>query len=304
MPQPNLSTIRDWVRYAASEFSRAQLYFGHGTDNALDEAHALVMHCLALPPDLPASFAAARLTEAEIEHIAALMHRRLEERIPLPYLTGEAWFANMCFEVDRRVLIPRSPIGELICQGLQPWLDPSAPNHVLEVCTGSGCIAVATAHYLPNTKILATDLSDDALAVAEANRRLHGVEDQLTLQQADLFDGLDVQPYDLIIANPPYVSDAQLEDAPIEFKSEPAMALVSGGAGLWHALQIMHDAPDYMAEQAALLLEVGANWPALDALIAGLEWLQFEHGGEGVCAISRSSLLALRPTIEECLNNV
>ncbi|GJM09604.1 MAG: 50S ribosomal protein L3 glutamine methyltransferase [Lysobacteraceae bacterium] len=304
MPQANLSTIRDWVRYAASEFSRAQLYFGHGTDNALDEAHALVMHCLALPPDLPASFAGARLAETEIEHIAALMQRRIEERIALPYLTGEAWFAGLCFEVDQRVLIPRSPIGELITQGLQPWLDPSAPSDVLELCTGSGCIAVATAHYLPNCKVLATDLSEDALQVAETNRRLHGVADQLALQQADLFDGLKPQLFDLIIANPPYVSDDQLNQAPIEFKSEPRMALVSAGAGLWHALKIMRDAPDFMAEQATLLLEVGANWPALEAAVAGLEWLQFEQGGEGVCAVSRSTLLALRPKIEECLNNV
>ena len=256
------------MRFGASRFNEAGLCFAHGTDNAVDEALALVLHALHLParPPLPAELFHARLTRAERREVRALLRRRIEDRVPAPYLTGEAWFAGLRFEIDRRVLVPRSPLAELIEEGFQPWLDGGRVRRILDLGTGSGCIAVACAYAFPDAQVDAADASPGALEVARRNVSLHDLEGRVRVLESDLFEGLAratdsraAARYDLVVSNPPYVPDEELAGLPPEFGAEPALALAGGPDGLDVVGRIVEEAPRWLAPEGALVVEVGAS---------------------------------------------
>jgi ribosomal protein L3 glutamine methyltransferase len=288
----SLKSITDFIRWAASRFSEAGLYFGHGTDNAIDEAAALVLYALHLPPDLPQTWFSSRLTSQERERVIDLVTRRIELRKPLPYLTGEAWFAGLSFRVSEQVLIPRSPIAELIENEFEPWVDPSQLQRVLDLCCGSGCIGIATAHYLPDCRVDLVDISADALDVASQNIARYGVEQQVHLYKSDLFDGLSEMKYDLILSNPPYVGEEEMAGLPQEYRHEPSLALEANDQGLAIVKKILNQANDYLTPEGLLVVEVGNS---ADLLIerypdVPFVWLDFARGGEGVFLISASDL--------------
>lgn len=295
-----LSTVIDFIRYGASRFGGAGLCFGHSYDNALDEATQLVLHALHLPHDLSPVYGQARLTAAEKDKVLALFDRRIDERIPAAYLTGEAWFAGLSFKSDPRALVPRSPIAELIEAGFEPWLGGRGVARALDVCTGSGCIAIAMAHYNPDWSVDAVDLSPEALALAGENRlRLHA--DNVRLLESDLFAALAGQRYDLIVTNPPYVTHAQTDALPPEYAHEPDLGLRAGDDGLDLALKILRDAPDHLTDQGLLICEVGESEHALTALLPELPlvWIEFKVGMMGVFVVERADLVAHHARIRE-----
>ena len=288
----SLETITDFVRWGASRFSAAGLHYGHGTDNPVDEALVLVRHALHLGHDLPREFYAARLTLAEKEAVLELIERRIVERVPAPYLTGEAWFAGLPFFVDRRVLIPRSPFAELIDAGFAPWLEADRVTGVLDLCTGSGCIAIACAFALPGATVDAVELSPDALEVARSNVERHGVEEQVTLFEGDLWAPVAGRRYDLIVSNPPYVSDVELAGLPPEYAHEPELGLRSGPEGLDVVARILAHARAHLHPGGVLVVEVGdsaeavvAAWPQLP-----FTWLEFSRGDGGVFLLTAEEL--------------
>ena len=299
MPSPpeGLISILDYIRWGASRFNAAELFFGHGTDNALDEAAHLVLAALHLPPDLPDAYCACRLTEEERVAILGLFERRIRERIPAAYLTHQAWFAGLEFYVDESVLVPRSPLAELVETGFGPWVEPETLARVLDLCTGSGCIGIAAAVYLPDADVDLADVSPAALAVAARNLAAHGLEDRVRAIQSDLFAGLEGQRYDLIVSNPPYVSAAELATLPPEYHREPRLGLAGGESGLDLVLRILHEAPTHLTEDGVLILEVGMTAPALEALFPEIPfmWIEFERGGEGVFLLDRARLLEFQP---------
>ncbi|NKN32220.1 50S ribosomal protein L3 N(5)-glutamine methyltransferase [Marichromatium bheemlicum] len=302
--QPDgLITIQDFVRWGASRFKAAGLFFGHGTDNALDEAAELVLGALDLDHSLPAAFHTSRLTLAEREHIAALIEQRVAERVPVAYLTGRAWFAGFEFGVDRQVLVPRSPIAELLEVGFDPWIDPSEVSRVLDLCTGSGCIGIAAALYLPDAEVDLVDLSPAALAVARANVERYGLDERVRAIESDLFAALDGVCYDVIVSNPPYVPRDEYETLPAEFLREPELGLVAADAGLALALRILERAPAHLSEGGILVLEVGNSAAALEQRLPEVPftWLAFERGGEGVLVLTREQLVAHRAEIAAAL---
>ncbi|MEO0422378.1 MAG: 50S ribosomal protein L3 N(5)-glutamine methyltransferase [Pseudomonadota bacterium] len=286
----------DLLRYAVSRFHAAELHFGHGTDNAVDEARLLVCHALDLPWETPDLLLQGRLLEHEILRALALIEERVERRCPAPYLTGEAYFAGLRFLVDERVIVPRSPVAELIECGFSPWV--SEPEHmgaVLDLCTGSGCIAVACAYAFPNAQVHAADLSEDALDVTRANIAAHGLEDRVHAVHSDLLNGLGDQRYQLIVCNPPYVGAAELSDLPAEYACEPTMSLAGGEDGMDLVDRILRGAAQHLTPDGVLVLEVGnsapqamARWPQLP-----FTWLEFERGGHGVCLLREPELRAL-----------
>lgn len=291
-----LETIRDFIRWSVSRFLAADLFFGHGTDNALDESVYLVLHALGLPPDFPGTYFDSRLTPPEKRAAAALIERRISERKPAAYLTREAWFAGLPFYVDERVLVPRSPIAELTRAGFEPWLEPGAILRVLDLCTGSGCIGIACAHALPQARVDLVDISAEALEVARENRRRHHLDNRLEVLQSDLFESLGERRYDLIVSNPPYVASADIEALPAEFRHEPALGLDAGSEGLDLVLRILQSARDHLTPNGVLIVEVGASAVALSEAVpeAPFTWLEFEHGGEGVFLLTAAELDALR----------
>jgi len=292
-----LQTLRDLVRFGATTFNNHELFFGHGTDNAIDEAWALAAHALHLSPGDAADYMDARLTSPEITAIYDLYRERVETRKPAAYLTREAWFAGLPFYVDERVLVPRSPIAELIAAGFAPWIDAGSVGHVLDLCCGSGCIGIAAAHALPGAQVDLVDIDSGALEVARINVERHGLGARVDVVKSDLFAGLSGRTYDLILCNPPYVSAEEYAGLPTEYGHEPRIGLLSGEEGLDHPLAILAGAAQHLAPQGVLVLEVGASQPALEAALPRLEaaWVTFEHGGEGVAVIERDALLELFP---------
>ena len=291
-----LETLRDYIRWAVSQFTLGDVYFGHGCDNALDEALQLVLHTVGIPAGSEANLLDAKLTHSERLQLLTLIETRVTKRIPVAYLTGEAWFAGLAFKVDERVLIPRSPIAELISQGFEPWLAGRPVHHLLDLCTGGGCIGIACAHYFEEAEVDLADLSADALAVADENIARYDLQHRVTTRQSDLFKGLWGRRYDLIVSNPPYVDSEDLSAMPAEYQHEPAMALGSGDDGLDICRQILTEASDYLTESGVLIVEVGNSGVALEEAYPAVPftWLEFEHGGHGVFVFNRSELLAHR----------
>lgn len=287
-----LVTLRDYIRWGASQFNAASLFFGHGTDNAWDEAAQLVLYALHLPVQAsnPHWFD-ARLTMAERRAVVELLERRIHERIPAAYLTGEAWFAGLKFRVDERVLVPRSPIAELIEQGFEPWLQ-HLPEKVLDLCTGSGCIGIACAYAFPEADVDLSDISPDALAVAQCNIKEHQLQDRVRAVQSDLFAGLQGQVYDLIVSNPPYVDREDLAAMPAEYHAEPALGLASGDDGLDFTRRLLGEACEHLTPEGLLVVEVGNSQPALERTFPDLPftWLEFAQGGQGVFVLSATDL--------------
>jgi len=287
-----LATIIDLIRYAASRFNAAGLTFGHSHDNAIDEATHLVLSSVHLPPDLPPAYGNARLTAEEKTGVLALVERRIKTREPVAYLVGEAWFAGMPFKSDRRALVPRSPIAELIEDGFSPWLDGREVERALDLCTGSGCIGIAMAAHNPHWHVDIADISDDALALARENIALHQLEAHVRAIRSDLFDGLRGERYDLIVSNPPYVTDAEYEALPGEYAHEPKLGLAAGADGLDIALRILRDAPDHLTDDGLLIVEVGESERAIEALLPEVPfvWIEFKVGPMGVFALERRGL--------------
>lgn len=290
-----LASARDLIRFGASRFAEHGLCFGHGTDNAIDEAAVLVRHALHLSHDIPDALLAGTLTRHEREQVLGLFRRRIEERLPAPYLTGVAYFAGLSFQVDPRVLVPRSPIAELIEQAFTPWLEPERVQRVLDLGTGSGCIAVACAHVFPAARVDAVDVSSGALAVARANVAMHGLAGRVRVRRSDLYDSLPRGRYDLIVSNPPYVDGAEMAALPPEYQHEPRVALAAGDDGLDVVRRILAGAAGRLKPHGLLVVEVGASRSALEAAFPALTfvWLELERGGEGVFALSAEQLVGL-----------
>ena len=285
------ATPRALIESAARRFRRAGLCFGHGTDNALDEAAFLVLYALGLPPDAGADLLDAPLDAASLASAEDVLAMRLKRRCPAAYLTQRMWFAGHEFYVDERVLVPRSPLAELINACFEPWLDAARVARILDIGTGSGCIALACALAFPAAEVDATDLSVDALAVAAINRARHGLDGRVSLIEANLFPA-GAARYDLIVSNPPYVPAARMAKLPREYLEEPTMALVAGDEGLACVDGILARAAEYLAPDGVLVVEVGEIAAAVDQRYAHLPltWIEFEHGGEGVFVITREDL--------------
>lgn len=279
-----LTRIRDYIRWGASLFAENQLFFGHGTVTPLDEAAAIVLHTLHQPYDLADGYLDCVLTLPEREAVVRLFERRVRERVPSAYLTHEAIFAGLAFYVDERVLVPRSPIAELIEERFDPWVDEEQVFNILDLCTGSACIAIACAYAFPDAQVDAVDVSADALAVSQINVEKHDMAEQVQLYRSDLFAGLPEKPYDIIVSNPPYVAISEWEALPQEFHAEPALGFTGGASGLDLVLRILLDARRYLAADGILIIEVGSSAETLQTLFPEVpfHWLEFERGGDGV----------------------
>ncbi|MGO2134143.1 50S ribosomal protein L3 N(5)-glutamine methyltransferase [Marinobacter sp.] len=290
-PIEDLHTVRDFLRYASSEFAASPVFFGHGTDNVWDEAVQLVMRSLHLPLEDNTLFLDARLIREERRVVLERIRRRIEERVPLAYLLGEAWFMGMPFNVDERVLVPRSPLGELIENGFQPWLGDKPVERILDLCTGSGCIGIGAASVFEDASVDLSDISADALAVADSNIELHELRGRVRTVQSDVFANISGQ-YDIIVSNPPYVDAEDLADMPDEFHHEPTLGLAAGDNGLDIAHRIIAGAAEHLTPGGLLVVEVGNSWVALDEAYPELPftWLDFRNGGNGVFAITKQDL--------------
>jgi len=289
----SLITVRDWLRFAVSRFNEAKLFFGHGSDNAFDEAAYLILHTLHLPLDRLEPFLDASLTHGESEEVQAVIERRVRERLPAAYLTNEAWLGEHRFYVDERVIVPRSFIAELLNEQLAPWVEnPDEVTRALDLCTGSGCLAILAALAFPNAEVDAVDLSADALDVAAKNVADYGLADRVELIESDLFAALDGRSYDVILSNPPYVNAESVATLPPEYQAEPALALGSGEDGLDATRQILAAAKDHLNPGGLLVVEIGHNRDALEAAYPGLPftWLDTESGDQFVFMLRREDL--------------
>ena len=281
-----LSTLRDWLRFAVSRFNEAGLSFGHGSTNAYDEAAYLLLHTLHLPIDRLEPFLDARLTKSEIEAVERLLARRIRERIPAAYLTREAWLGEFRFYVDERVIVPRSYIAELLRDRLYPWLSArSSPRAILDLCTGSGCLAIVAAHTFPGAQVDGIDLSRAALAVARRNVRGHHLSARIHLQQSDLFSKLGGKRYGLILTNPPYVRESVMRKLPAEFRQEPALALQGGRDGLDLVRRIFAAASAHLEPRGWLVMEVGHNRQRVERAFPRLPFIWAETSGGDDCTL-------------------
>lgn len=279
----HLQSVRDLLRFAISRFEEAKLFYGHGTQNAYDEAAYLILHTLRLPIDRLEPFLDAKLLPQEVAAVVNILRRRVEERKPAAYLTQEAWLCDYRFYVDERVIVPRSFIAELLREQLQPWVDyPELIHSALDMCTGSGCLAIMMAEAFPDAKIDAVDLSPEALAVARRNVDDYGLQDRIELVQSDLYHHLDGRQYDLIISNPPYVNAPSMDELPAEYRAEPELALASGEDGLDAVREIIAAAPRFLTPHGLLIVEIGHNREELEASFPELPFTWLEtSGGDG-----------------------
>ncbi len=288
-----LFTVRDYIRYAVSRFNAAGLFFGHGNDNAWDEAVYLTLHTLNLPLDRLEPFLDARLLPHEREQLLDIYTRRCQDRLPAAYLTHEAWLGEHRFYVDDRVIVPRSFIAELLDEQLAPWIDdPWAIESALDLCTGSGCLAILTALAFPNAEVAAVDLSPDAIAVAERNVADYSLYNRIELIQSDAFQNLAGRKFDLIVSNPPYVNAESVARLPPEYLHEPELALGSGEDGLDFTRIILHEAKQHLTNNGILVVEIGHNREALEAAYPTLPfiWLDTAAGDQYVFLLHASDL--------------
>lgn len=287
-----LVSILDFFRFGLTEANRHPLYYGHGTDNAWDDIYSLVVETLALPYQFDNVLWQARLTEPEKKTLVHRLFRRIHERIPVPYLTNKAHFCNLEFYVDERVLIPRSPISELIQQQFSPWISPEQVTHILDLCTGSGCIAIACCDAFPDAFVDAVDISKEALQVAEINKAQYQLTDELCLIESDCFSNVPPKSYDIIVSNPPYVGVEEMQTLPDEYHHEPTLALETAENGLAIVEKILKSAHHYLSKHGILIVEVGNSEDALLEVYPEVPftWLDFEHGGQGVFLLTYSQL--------------
>jgi len=289
----HLKTVQDWLRFGASQFEKAELTYGHGQDDPWMEAGVLLLDVLHLTPDYLPDILKTKLLPTERAALIELYEKRIFERIPAAYLIKKAWFAGMDFYVDERVLVPRSPLAEWIERSFEPFLEPGQVLRILDLCTGSACIACACAQYFPDAQVDAVDISVDALTVAKKNVERHGLGDRVRLIQSDLFAALtEKNCYDLIISNPPYVADTVVAGLPKEYQHEPSLGLAAGQEGLDFALPILDHAAEYLTPEGVLVVEVGYSNAALEEARPDLPflWLDFERGGEGVFLLTADQL--------------
>lgn len=288
-----LQTITDFVRWGASRFVEAGLNYGHGMSSPLDESAYLVLRTLYLPVDTPNSYWSSVLTRSETISVVDVIKRRIEEKIPAAYITKEGWFAGLQFYIDERVLVPRSPIAELVENQFSPWVNADDVGAILDLCTGSGCIGIACAYAFPYAKIDLSDVSEDALQVAKINIAEHDVAQRVRAIQSDLFSHLKGKKYDLIVSNPPYVDSEDMQALAAEFQHEPALGLSSGNNGLDITQKILVEAANYLTDEGVLIVEVGNSQYALMELFPEVpfQWIDFERGGDGVFAISKQELI-------------
>ncbi len=294
MPLYNQKTVRELINEISFSFDEADLYYGHGTDNAFDEAVYLVFATLDIPFDIDDQALNEIVADADCQNIIERAQRRIKEKIPVAYLVNKAWFCGLPFYIDNRVLIPRSPFAELIESGFAPWVsNPEEIKRALDIGTGSGCIAIATAMALSSATIDAIDISEGALEVAKQNVEHYQLADRVNLIHSDLFNNLPPRQYDLIIANPPYVDQEDMEQLPDEFRHEPVSGLAAGPDGLDLVRTIIGEAKNYLNDKGLLIVEVGNSRPALEAAFPQLSftWLEFERGGEGVFLLNKEDLL-------------
>jgi len=287
------TTIEDWVYWAEKKFSAADLFYGHGTDNAIDEAVYLISHALNTDYGLTGFDPKETLSPKNNKCIEDLLQQRISTKKPAAYLVHEAWFCGLPFYVDERVLVPRSPIAELIHDEFQPWIARDKINSILEIGTGSGCIALSCAHYLDNTKVTAVDIDDGAIEVANINLQRMNLQDRVSIIKSDVFDSLADEKYDIIVSNPPYVSQQEYDGLPLEYKEEPVIGLTSGDDGLDCVTKILNQAAQHLNPQGILIVEVGNSQDALQRAFPKLPfmWLEFEMGGEGVFLLERKHLI-------------
>ncbi len=288
-----LHTIRDWLRFAVSRFEESSIFFGHGTDNAYDEAVWLILSALHLPHDTLENFLDSRLLPPERTRLKELIRRRITDRTPTAYLVNEAWLKGFKFYVDERVIVPRSFIAELLEDGLNPWVEyPEMIESAADICTGSGCLGVLLANAFPNAQVDVVDISPDALAVANINIRNYGLEDQINAIQSDMFSKLEGKTYDLIISNPPYVDAPSMELLPQEYRNEPQIALGSGDAGLDHTHTLLSEAKKHLNDNGLLVVEIGHNRDVLLEAYPHLPftWLEVDSGNEFVFLLTKEQL--------------
>lgn len=296
MPQnarQELLTLRDLIRYGVSRLNAAQVALGHGSDNAWDETVYLVLHALHLPLDTLEPFLDARVLDEERNRVLDLIDRRVTERVPAAYLTNEAWLRGHRFYVDARVIVPRSPIAELLDEGLSPWVqDAQAVDSVLDMCTGSGCLAILSALAFPYAQVDAVDVSPDALEVARRNVDDYGLGDRLALHQSDLFDSLPERQYDVIVCNPPYVNSGSMDVLPQEYRHEPQLALAGGADGMDLVRRILQAAPRYLSKNGVLVLEIGHERDFFEAAFPELSpvWLDTEQASDQLLLLTREQL--------------
>lgn len=287
-----LNTLLDYMRWGASRFVEAKLSFGHGLSSPLDEAVYLVLRTLNLPVDTPDVYWNSALTTDEKRALEVVIHRRINERIPAAYITKEGWFAGLQFYIDERVLVPRSPIAELVETQFEPWVSPDEVENVLDLCTGSGCIGIACAYAFPYAQVDLADISGDALEVARVNVNQHDASDRVSVIQSDLFENLEGRVYDIIVSNPPYVDAEDMAALSDEFQHEPELGLSSGEQGLDLTITILKQAAQHLTEMGILVVEVGNSQYALAEMFPDLpfNWLQFERGGDGVFLLTKQQL--------------